>query len=131
MLQGTKDAGIKYAKGKYLCFPSEDIYYTPVFVEEMLKNAEDKDVVMCNLLFGCNEWKNELQNYSVLQVYPFAGSIDSCNYIIKPKIYLKHPFTRFMSDVQQLGLADGLVPETAVKNGASWKVINKILVVHN
>lgn len=126
-----KNAGVKYAKGEYLCFPSEDTYYVPIFVEEMLKQSENLDIVMCNFLYGVNEWKNKPQNYSVIQAYPSVGSIDTCNYIIKPKIYLKYPFTKFISNKIQLGFADGLVPKTAVENGASWKAINQVLVVHN
>jgi glycosyltransferase involved in cell wall biosynthesis len=116
-----KDAGVQYAEGNYLAFPSEDIYYPPVFIEEMTKY--DEDIIACDMLYS-------YMGYSVLEVKPQMGNIDVCNYIIKPEVYKKHPFTEWAT-VEQVGIADGMCPEKCVQDGASFMRIPKVLAVHN
>lgn len=114
-----KHEGAKYASGNYLCFLNEDGYIVPSFVEEMSKYTED--------IIGCNEICQH-HGYTVLEFLPKVGHCNS-NYIIKPDIYNKNPFTKFIPD--KLGTADGCCPQGCVKDKASYRRIDKFLMIYN
>src|SRR5947207_953079 len=49
----SAEEGAALAKGKYLCFPSDDSYYVPLFQEFMVQEAESRDLqlIYCDMLF--------------------------------------------------------------------------------
>lgn len=97
----VKENGIKLAYGDYLCFPADDVYYAPTFVEVMSKKASKGfELVYCN-------WIHDRANYSPVQVLPAVGYIDVGGFIIK-----KHLMTGFPDKGHE---GDGKLIEELVK----------------
>lgn len=129
-----KHTGVSHAKGDYLCFPSDDIYYLPTFVQHM--SDRDKDIVGCDLIV------NTQHETCGLGFFPAVGYTDSANYIIRPEVYARHPFPSYLppqerwgkpwtvEEDKRAGVADGLVPFDCVKDGATWERVPRILAVH-
>lgn len=113
--------------GNWLCFPSDDSYYVPVFSELMMKAARenDWDLVYCDLLYDsrCIHGK-----YAVLHVDPWPCSIDKICFMVKRNL-----FTEFPGKVPGMAsCSDGLLVQQLVKQGvAHGKAPGGALVVHN
>ena len=71
---------------------------------------------------------NYERGMNCLRFAPEVGSADCANYIIRPEVYARHPFTEFIPD--RIGTADGLVVESCVADGATWVRVPKFLVMH-
>lgn len=115
-----KHAGVEYAAGDHLCFPSEDVYYLPRFVELMDGHAED--------VIGCDMFINYARGFNCLRFQPKVTFADCANYIIRPEWYRRHPFTSFIPEYT--GLADGLCVQRCAEDGASVRRVEKFLVMH-
>lgn len=123
----AKDAGRKYATGKYLCFPSEDIYYVPKFIEYMLAEVKYFDLLYCNFV-------HEYFGYKVIDAAPVVKKMDTCNFIM-----LNHDKFKDITfescfdyeDKESIGLADGLFVEKLLVAGATNEKVDAVLMVHN
>lgn len=92
----TRNYGLKVALGKYICFLDADDILSPLFLESMLKNIDDKDIslVCCD----CETFEDKISSFSrknIDNIEKYEGK-DKYNIIFKKysgyavnKIYLK------------------------------------------
>jgi len=103
--------------GEFLCFPSDDSYYVPVFAERMLNAGTD--LVYCNMVYDA---RFNGQCYAPVNVLPIVNSIDKTGFIVRRSKF--QPFN--ISEK-----ADGELIELLVSQGISHAKIPDVLVVHN
>jgi len=118
----------RFAKGEYLCFPSDDGYYVPGFAALMLEAAEKNswDLVYCDLL----DDPRQFGRYGVRDVKPALGHIDKTCYIVKRSVFLGmggFPLEEKSND----WAADWWLVEELIKCGVRHGKLNQLLVVHN
>lgn len=104
-------------KGEFLCFPSDDSYYVPVFAERMLNSGTD--LVYCNMVYDA---RFNGQCYAPVNVLPMLNSIDKTGFIVRRSKF--QPFN--ISEK-----ADGELIELLVSQGISHAKIPDVLMVHN
>lgn len=75
----VKELGITLANGEYLCFPADDAYYTPNFVDKMSKQMTDYDLVYC-------DWIHDRADYLMVSVCPKVGYIDVGGFVVKKSL---------------------------------------------
>lgn len=80
--QSMKAAYTRFARGEFLCFPHDDAYYVPVFVERMLMEARNNnfDLVYCDWLF---DRADNTTPYHHMPGVPQFGRIDIGGFIVK------------------------------------------------
>jgi glycosyltransferase involved in cell wall biosynthesis len=108
----------QFAEGEFLCFPSEDSYYVPLFAELMYH--PEYDLVYCDMLYD----RRLLGKYTILHVSPVVNRIDKTGFIVK-----RDKFSGFL--LHDLVRADGIFVQSLVKSGAKHTKINEALIVHN
>lgn len=117
----------KHAKGKFLCFPSEEDYYTPVFGEKLLSHAKKFNLqfVYCDCLMDSRYFGS----YEVLRAQPILGHIDKGGFLIKRELFKGWPKT---PDRAIAAGCDGMLAEQ-IKNKKTvpYGKISDILWVHN
>lgn len=114
------------ARGEWLAFPNDDTYLTPVFVERMLKAAEENnaDFVYCDIISGRPDCKYSFQDSKLV-----CGHIDKCAFIIKKQAFID--LDGFPEEPHGWYGADGALAElVAQKNLRTYKV-DEPLAVHN
>lgn len=79
--------GATVARGDYLCFPSDDGYYAPRFLELMLRRADDADLVYCNCVWDGRGYGRG-EELIHLQTEPRAGKIDKGGFLVKRDLFL-------------------------------------------
>jgi hypothetical protein len=107
------------AKGDYLCFPSDDNYYVPQFLELML--AQDADLIYCDMVYDPRGGTE----YRVVPVEPALNVIDKGGFLIRREQF--QPFPWEESPVY----ADGMLVEQLVATGLSHAKAPGVLWVHN
>jgi glycosyltransferase involved in cell wall biosynthesis len=110
--------GARLAKGDYLCFPSDDNYYVPRFLEEMLAPA--LDLVYCDCIYD-----GYGVHYAPMEVAPVAGHIDKGGFLVRHE-----KFPQFPPGPPGHG-ADGQLVEQLVREGVSHVKVPGYLWVHN
>lgn len=115
------------ARGEFLCFPSDDSYYMPVFGEEMLRAASDADFVMCHMVYDgrCGQG-----GYRSIPQQPKRFWCDKTGFIIRRDKFPGFPNIVVKGNRMEMS-ADGEMAELLVSQGVSWKVIPDVLCVHN
>lgn len=116
----SSNLGATLARGDYLCFPSDDNYYVPLFLSSMLKQMTD--LIYCNMIYDPRGARKE---YRVIDVHPKIGKIDKGGFLIRRTKFLPFPWE------QSLRLADGMMVEKLVENHLSHSKASGILWVHN
>jgi len=116
----SSNLGASLARGDYLCFPSDDDYYVPLFLELMLK--QETDLIYCNMLY---DPKCALKEYGMIDVRPKIGKIDKGGFLVRRTKFIPFPWE------QSLILADGMMVEKLIANQLSHSKANGILWVHN
>jgi len=108
-------------QGEFVCFPSDDSYYVPVFAEQMLKSADYNswDLVYCNMVYDA---RFTGQYYAAIDVYPTLNSIDKTGFILRRSKFQPFNITE---------KADGELIELLVSQGISHGKIPDVLMVHN
>ena len=81
-LSDARNYGMKYAKGKYICFIDSDDYIELDYIEVLLKNMVEKnaDISICNFYYEFNENLDKRDQRS--GIYTFSN-IDSIKEIYK------------------------------------------------
>lgn len=74
---------VESATGQYLCFPSDDGYYTPQFLEVMYAAGEGADLVYCDAVYGGNGCPYPC----LLDAAPVAGRIDKGGFLLKRELF--------------------------------------------
>jgi glycosyltransferase involved in cell wall biosynthesis len=114
------------ATGEYICLPSDDSYYTPVFQEAMLAKAraEDLGLVYCNMLYD----RRIGGKYSVLNVRPVSCGIDKTGFIVRRDCWIGFPNK---PHTVTSSCCDGEMIEELVSRGVRHGKVEEVLVVHN
>ena len=117
------EIGAKLAVGDFLCFPSADSYYAPVFAERMLAAAAatDSDLLHCDFVHGLPGRK-----YRAMESACYTGRIDKTSFILRRSCFAGFPDKH--SDYET---ADGLLIEKLVGEGVSRRRVAEVLCFHN
>jgi hypothetical protein len=113
--------GATIATGEYLCFPSDDGYYAPRFLELMLKHGNGADLIYCNCVYdghGCE--------CGFMDTAPVCGRIDKGGFLLRRSL-----FTGFEGPFGVDRAADGNLIEDLVRKGASHRKVEIVGWVHN
>lgn len=124
----SAEIGVAVARGDYLCFPSDDSYYMPLFGQIMSETAETTgaDLVYCNMVYGGRGRKG---HYSVMNVEPRVRKIDKTGFILRRDCFVPFPEKR---DDGRATHADGSLIEWLVSSQAvTHAKVSDVLVVHN
>ena len=114
--------GVTLAQGEYLCFPSDDNYYVPFFLELMLK--QKTDLIYCNMLHNPRS-PHHHNEYRVIDVRPQISAIDKGGFLILRSKF--HPFPWERSIIA----ADGMLIENLIQKGVSHSKAKGVLWIHN
>ncbi len=118
------------AKGEWLCFPSDDSYYVPLFMPYMVVQAVTNqwDFIYCDMLYT-SKWTEPVPwAYSVMDVRPVRHYIDKTCFLMKRHLFNGFPGKRGGAPCE----ADGELAEELVSRGVSHgKAEGGALVVHN
>ena len=114
------------ATGKFLCFPSEEDYYTPVFARKLLDHARryKLHLVYCDSLYD----SRYIGSYEVMRVQPIIGHIDKGGFLLRRNLFNGFPGT---PDEAVASLCDGYLVEKLRAEGISFGKIPEVLWVHN
>jgi glycosyltransferase involved in cell wall biosynthesis len=116
----SANLGAAHAMGDYLCFPSDDGYYAPRFLEQML-TAAGADLIYCDCVYdghGCN--------YAPMDTAPVCGRIDKGGFLIK-----REKFTGFAGPAGVERAADGWLIDSLVSQGATKTKVPGYMWIHN
>ena len=134
--------GAEIARGRYLCFPNDDEYYVPGFLEIMLREAEREpaaDLVYCDCVFDprwsrgycrpnrdqqCKLQEGTWVHYAV---QPTVGTISKGGFLITREMFLR---IGFPGDTAGIG-SDGFLVYEAERAGAVMRKAPGVLWVHN
>lgn len=127
---GTRDCyessnlAARDARGEYLCFPSDDGYYCPRFLELMFRNG-DADLIYCDCIWdGRGYGPGEECIHLVAE--PRLGKIDKGGFLLR-----REKFTAFNGPAGVDRAADGQLVEEVIRNGATHQKVNICGWVHN
>lgn len=118
-------AATKWAQGEWVCFPSDDSYYVPLFLDRMMTWAVEWDFIYCDMLYASKwtDWK-----YSVMDVSPIRQHIDKTCFLLRRELFHGFPGKKNGYPCE----ADGELAEELVREGISHgKCPGGALVVHN
>ena len=116
-------------RGEWLCFPHDDGYYVPGFVERMLRCAAanpSADFVYCDMIYdprlsgGQDQW-------TVFTTSARAGFIDKGGFIIRKSLFLTVDWPPAPNDVAR----DGLFVDELVRRGVVTAKAGGVMWVHN
>jgi glycosyltransferase involved in cell wall biosynthesis len=114
------------ACGEWLCFPSDDSYYMPIFQEALVKAAEERgwDLVYCDMIYD----RRLSGKYATLDVQARVGQIDKTGFLLKREKWIGFPHK---PTVPGFSCADGEMIAQLVASGVKHGKVSEILVVHN
>ena len=115
----SANLGAAAAQGEYLCFPSDDGYYVPRFLEAML-GAGPADLIYCDCVYDGHGI-----NYAPMQTRPACGFIDKGGFLVK-----REQFRGFRGPAGADRAADGWLVEALIKSGATHSKVPGHLWVH-
>lgn len=118
----ARNIALRELKEEWVVMTGHDNYYTPVFVECFLREADSSDVnfVFCNMIHDHNNYVHPVNSY--LQI----GYIDMGNFMTRSK------YSSQLTINSKSQTADGeFALEYVQKFGGVVKKIDKFLYVHN
>ncbi len=115
-----------FATGKFLCFPSEEDYYTPVFAKKLLDHARryKLHLVYCDSLYD----DRIVGSYEVMRVQPRLGHIDKGGFLLRRNLFSGFPGT---PDENTAASCDAYLIEKLRNDGISFGKVCEVLWVHN
>jgi glycosyltransferase involved in cell wall biosynthesis len=118
-----RNFGLNESKQEWVVMSGEDNYYAPIFVEEFLKEVDDKtNFIFCNMVTNYNN-----QQYIPMQCKIELGFIDIGCFMVRPELA-----KQIGIEVKYKEIADGVLADKYVKKfGGKIKQILKVLYVHN
>jgi glycosyltransferase involved in cell wall biosynthesis len=121
-LYTATEIGVERTDAEWLCFANDDSYYTPWFLERMLKAAEanDWEFVYCDLVLG-----GPVEHHPMM-VAPHECQIDKTCFLVKRKW-----FEGFKDKVANYHCADGRFVEDLVRRGVRHGRVPQMMCVHN
>lgn len=116
------EAGVDQTEGGWLCFPSDDTYVVPWFLERMLAEATAQawELVYCDLIAG------SANGHWPMQVRPLRCCIDKTCFLLR-----REWFKGFDHSPEAYAQADGLLVEDLVARGIRHGRLGQCLCVHN
>jgi Glycosyl transferase family 2 len=120
----SAEFAVQRARGEFLCFPSDDSYYVPMFGEVLLKAARQHnlDLVYCNMVMDPRYYNI----HWVLDVGPRIAQIDKSGFLLR-----KSKFVVFPGDIVSRIYADGALIEELVRQGVRHGKVKDILAFHD
>jgi glycosyltransferase involved in cell wall biosynthesis len=116
------------AKGEYLCFPSDDGYYAPRFLELMLMHGSDSDLMYCNCIWdGRGYGKGEELIHLVVE--PRRGKIDKGGFLVKREVFMKSG--GFKGPFGPERCEDGFFIERLIRSGVTHRKVDITGWIHN
>jgi glycosyltransferase involved in cell wall biosynthesis len=112
--------GAILAQGEHLCFPSDDGYYVPRFLQTMLA-ASEADLIYCDCIYDGHG-----VSYAPMDVAPVAGCIDKGGFLLR-----RDKFNGFDGPAGMDRAADALLIEALIKPGPTHPKAPGYLWVHN
>lgn len=116
--QQKRADGLALAKSDWLGFFNVDDEYHPQYLEKMLAETEDKDIVACN-------FQSHLCGPGVVSTIPIVGHITSGNFIVRRSLAQKVGYN------DRTYQADGRFIEELIKNDARFMPVRELLYWHN
>ena len=118
-----RNFGLTFSKEEWVVMTGEDNYYTPIFVEEFLKEADkETNFVFCNMVTNYNN-----NQYAPMRCRIELGYIDIGCFMVRPELA-----KQIGIEVKYKELADGVLADKYIKRfEGKVKQILKILYVHN
>lgn len=122
--------GSGYAKGEFLCFPSDDSYYVPIFQEEHVRAAETNgwDFVYADQLYDRRQGDGK---YSPMITQMQCCHIDKTGFLIRRRVFEELNGFEGLDENSQLGTADGFFAEKCRDRGVPNGKIHEVFSVHN
>ena len=130
----SAEEGARFTLGEFLCFPSDDSYYVPTFGETMYKAAIETpaDLVLCDMLYDPRSGQGR---YAAVEQHPRRNWFDKTGFILRRSLFEGFPNKVDGYDANRTGAvvdcADGMLAESLVARGVSYKELRDVLVVHN
>jgi hypothetical protein len=117
-----------YVSSPWVCLPSDDTYYVPVFQETLLKYAEERDLqlVYCEMLYDRRGSADG--RYHLCNVAASPGRIDKVGFMVKREVWQPHPQKPLVPGPT---MCDGWFIEQVVNSGIRHGKVDEPLVVHN
>src|SRR6266704_953428 len=115
------------ARGEWICLPSDDSYYMPIFQEACLTRAR---AAGWQLVFPEMLYDRRLRGdrYSVLDTRICSGGIDKTGFLLRRDAWIGFPtLGQGASD----DCCDGEMIVAVAARGAKWGKIDEILAIHN
>jgi len=114
------------AKGDWICLPSDDSYYVPVFQEAMLTKAraDSLSLVHCDMLYDRRIGKK----YQVFKTAPVPRFIDKTGFLLAREAWIGFPAK---PQTPSPSYCDGLMIEELVRRGIRHGHVDEVLCVHN
>jgi glycosyltransferase involved in cell wall biosynthesis len=112
--------GASLATGDYLCFPSDDGYYVPRFLQTML-DAGPADLIYCDCIYDGHG-----ASYRLMDVAPVGGRIDKGGFLVR-----RERFSGFKGPAGADRAADAWLIEALIKTGVTHTKAPGYLWVHN
>jgi hypothetical protein len=115
------------ACGEWICLPSDDSYYVPVFQETLLQAAAKNGwkFVYSDMLYD----RRIGGFYSKLDVGPWRGGIDKTGFLIHREAWIGFPSKP--TEGPHVSTADGDMAKELTVRGVKHGKVAEILVVHN
>ena len=114
------------ARGEWLCFPSDDSYYAPIFQETLLDTADKNgwQLVYCDMVYD----RRIGGRYSVLNVEPRLDHIDKTGFLLNRGWWIGFP-----DKPSRPGpcAADGMMIDRIMATRIRHGKVPEVLVVHN
>jgi glycosyltransferase involved in cell wall biosynthesis len=122
-LYTATEIGVEMATGEWLCFPNQDSYYAPVFVERMFQAADEcfTEFCYCDIVLG-----GPGHGYFPLSTAPRNCAIDKTCYMLR-----REWFMGFEGKHENYELEDGYFVERLIARGIKHRKCVQPLVVHN
>lgn len=110
--------------GEYICLPSDDSYYVPIFQEAMLAKGrgEGLGLVYCEMLYD----RRGAGVYRLLNTYPCYGRIDKTGFLVR-----RDQWIGFVGKRDRPDDSDGVMIDELVKRGVKHGKVEEPLAIHN
>lgn len=118
----------EFVSGQYLCFPSDDCYYAPRFLELMLRHGDGADLIYCDCVWDGRGY-GPGEELIHLDCAPRRGKIDKGGFLVNRELFLG--LGGFQGPFGVDRCEDGLFIERVVASGASIKKVGIVGWMHN
>jgi hypothetical protein len=116
------------ARGEWLCFPSDDSYYVPIFQEALLDaaNGNGWKFVYCDMLYD----RRLSGRYERMDVSPVPSAIDKTGFLIHREAFIGFPW-KWTEGETRGASCDGYLAAEVVGRKLPHGKVNEVLCVHN